>query len=94
MRDEYDIFKSAIDTFGKTEQMVVAIEEMSELTKELTKFLRGKGNDDHLLEEMVDVNICFNQLMIIHNIDGLKFYDKYEEKLNRLEGLLKEAKGS
>lgn len=38
--------------------LIVMIEEFSEAQKELSKFLRGKGDEEGLLEEMADVQIC------------------------------------
>lgn len=38
--------------------LIIMMEEFSEAQKELSKFLRGKGNDEGLLEEMADVQIC------------------------------------
>ena len=40
-----------------SEQMVVAVEEMAELSKELIKAIRGKGNIKNILEEYTDVTI-------------------------------------
>ena len=45
-RDE--ILKAAIARYGKTAQMVISMEEMAELTKELSKFLRGAHNETPL----------------------------------------------
>jgi hypothetical protein len=52
-------------TFGERAQMVVALEELAELQKEITKQLRGEGNLDHLSEEMADVQIMLDQLEIM-----------------------------
>ena len=41
---EHDIFRSAIDTYGAVMQITIAFEEMSELQKELCKYLRGSGS--------------------------------------------------
>ena len=57
MSEEIEIMRSAIRKNGKVMQTVVAIEEMSELQKELSKFIRGKGNRDNLIEEVADVLI-------------------------------------
>lgn len=59
---ERKIFLCAIDKYGIKNQCVVAIEELSELQKELTKYLRGQGNMEHLAEEMADVGIMLDQL--------------------------------
>ena len=52
-----DKLKEIIDYYGEEKQMIKAIEEMSELQKELCKTLIGKGNRDSLVEEIADVQI-------------------------------------
>ena len=50
--------------------MIKAIEEMSELQKELCKTLIGKENRDSLIEEIADVQIMLDQLkLIVSNIE-------------------------
>lgn len=39
---EKQVFRSAISKYGEINQIIVAIEEMSELIKALCKLLRGK----------------------------------------------------
>lgn len=88
---ETKILQAAIDKYGKRGQVIVAIEEMAELTKALTKWLRYYKNDktvecaesliDNIHEEMADVSIMLNQLSLI-------FGEAPEieiEKLERLE---------
>ena len=86
------ILEAAIDTWGSEMQIIVAIEEMSELTKALTKYIRG---DDaatisiNIREEMADVGIMLNQLSLI-------FGDTAEEeirKLNRLRWRIEDMTG-
>lgn len=81
---EAAILEGAIQKFGIRPQVIVAIEELSELQKELTKWLRGKGTREGLMEEMADVSIMLNQLELI-------FGDPTEAeiaKLERLEGMV------
>lgn len=80
---EYVIEHDAVKTYGKESQLIVAIEELSELIKELTKHLRGENNVDHISEEMADVLIMLEQLGIIFNNpdDVFSWRDK---KLKRL----------
>lgn len=80
---EAKILEGAIEKWGATTQVVVAIEELSDLQKELCKFLRY-GSCDRLTmhDEMADVSIMLNQLSLI-------FGDPTEReiaKLERLEG--------
>lgn len=61
MKDEiYDALKKKN---GIKNQMAVAIEECSELQKELTKLMRNKGNPMKLAEEIADVAICADQMI-------------------------------
>jgi hypothetical protein len=81
--EEYVIERDAVDTYGKESQLIVAIEELSELTKELTKNLRGEDNTNHIYEEMADVQIMLDQLHIIFkNSDAVKGWKR--KKLQRL----------
>ena len=65
-----EIFRSAIAQYGKTAQMVVAMEEMAELTKELSKNLRTGDNEDAIAEEIADVRIMLEQLEIMFDCAG------------------------
>ena len=47
-----DTYAEAVRAYGKQSQLVMAMEEMSELTKELSKNLRGADNFKALAEEM------------------------------------------
>lgn len=62
---ERNILQRAIDVFGSEHQQLIAIEEMSELQKELCKRYRGMGSRDHIIEEIADVQIMLDQLMLI-----------------------------
>lgn len=78
-----DILNEAISYYGERNQFIVAIEELSELQKELCKYLRGDGNHAHLTEEMADVEIMLDQLRIIFdNYDDIEEIKRY--KLERL----------
>lgn len=88
---EREILIKAIQTFGKQSQFVVTIEELSELTKELTKNLRGEANVGSITEEIADVEIMLDQLKLMlfafGNVQRMREY-----KLKRLEERIKEAK--
>ena len=57
------IYKDALDTWGENAQLDVAIEEMSELIKEIIKFKRGIGDNAHMSEEIADVTIMLEQII-------------------------------
>ena len=80
------VLEKAISVYGPHLQKVVAIEEMSELTKEICKEIRN-GEEVYsiinLIEEIVDVSIMLEQLKMIYGGDDLyKFV--YNQKMNRL----------
>lgn len=76
--------KRAIDQYGPKMQQVIAIEELSELQKEITKTLRGDGNRSHMIEEIVDVKIMLEQLILINEITCLELNEMMSVKIARL----------
>lgn len=70
---EMALYEQVIEKFGERAQVIVAIEEMSELIKALTKWLRhlefGQGDEETVLqcvaEERADVSIMLSQLDVI-----------------------------
>lgn len=70
---EMALYEGAVHKFGEKAQILMAIEEMSELTKALLKYLRfkefGQGEEGDVLaaisEERADVEIMLNQLHVI-----------------------------
>ena len=83
-----NIILDAINTYGKESQCNVAIEEMSELTKEICKNFRGRPNTDSIAEEIADVKIMLMQLELIFNCTD-KVIEWQDYKLRRLEERLK-----
>jgi NTP pyrophosphatase (non-canonical NTP hydrolase) len=83
--------EKAIETYGKDMQLNVAIEELSELIKEICKHKRGSENRDAIIEEMADVNIMLSQLQIIFNIRTGEIASKVIEKMERLEKRLERS---
>lgn len=63
--------KSIIDHYGKESQVLMAIEEISELTKELCKDHRGKDNRQEIIEEIADVELMLDQLKIMFNVNQM-----------------------
>lgn len=72
------LYKQLIKFFGSKNQILIAIEELSELQKELIKYLRNKDNQDYISEEMADVYIMLYQLRLIFKND--KKIDQYIKK--------------
>lgn len=78
------IYKKAIAFNGEFMQKVVAIEELSELQKELTKDLRDSENRKHIVEEMSDVTIMLEQLKLIYKVSQNELDEEIDYKLVRL----------
>lgn len=87
---DIQIMKKAIKTYGETEQVLVAIEEMSELTKELIKNQRGEWNVNEIAEEMADVYITLCELQLIYCIDDTIIAGYKNAKMKRLKRRLEE----
>ena len=80
-----EIFNKAISTYGEKAQKLMAIEEMSELTKEICKDFRGLLDREHLIEEMADVTIMLDQMLLIYKISGEEILSMCARKMKRLK---------
>lgn len=78
------VYRKAIAKYGADKQMTVAIEEMSEVIKELCKLKRGIGNRDHLAEEIADATIVLEQMRMLFNLNQA-VRDKMDEKIEDLQ---------
>lgn len=63
------VYESALEKWGVERQSTVAIEEMSEVIKEITKMLRGDLDREHMAEEVADARIMLEQMCQILNIN-------------------------
>ena len=73
----------AVGTFDDTENNTVAIEELSELQKEVCKRMRGAENDDHMSEGIADAEICIEKLKIRYGLRE-RVEDWRRKKVERL----------
>lgn len=78
-----DLYSRAVSTYGEVSRLILAIEEMSELTKELSKYIRGRQNIGGICEEMADVEIMLEQLKIVFRNRAAVDYHR-AQKLQRL----------
>ena len=93
MKNDYlQVMIEAIRQNGYKMQTMVAIEEMSELTKELVKFMRGEHNIDAIAEEIADVEIMLRQMKIIYDIKDEDVEKLMVIKLKRLKERLEGRK--
>ena len=85
--NETEVLQRALDTYGSSMQIVVMMEEMSELQKELCKNLRGRGSIEHIAEEIADVEIMLEQMkMLFLCADDVR--DVRRRKVERLKVML------
>lgn len=84
--------EKAIATYGADLQLTVAVEELSELIKEICKNKRGKDNRDQIIEEMADCYIMLEQLAIIFEIPNHAIKEVASNKIARLEQRLAEGR--
>ena len=90
---EAKILEGAIEKWGATAQVVVAIEELSELQKELCKHARGKDNLESIADEIADVQIMLEQMMVLHDCHQVVMEHK-AAKLKRLADRIESAEAA
>lgn len=66
--DREKVYRKAAEIYGVEMQLVVAVEELSEVTKELCKQARGMGDPLALAEEVADAAIMLEQVQMIFGI--------------------------
>ena len=81
----------AIEAYGKDMQLTVAVEEFSELIKEICKYKRGNNNRKNIIEEMADCYIMLEQLAMIFDIPCHAINEVVDKKITRLENRLTES---
>lgn len=83
--------KYIIDYYGIEKQLIVAIEEMSELTKELCKIQRYGKITGNTIPEIADVENCLEELKIIFDISQNEIdYWKENKVMRQLERIQNE----
>ena len=85
------VYDDALATFGANMQLIVALEELSELQKEICKALRGDINPRHLAEEVADATIMIEQVRQIFSINE-PVCEMMDSKIIRLRRRIDEAK--
>lgn len=77
------VLKRALETWGEQPQMLMVVEEMSELMKEILKNInRKKDNIAEIIEETADVEIMLEQLKENYKItEKVEAYKKDKIKL-------------
>lgn len=86
-----EVIRQMLSRFGEDSQIDVAIEEMSELTKELIKYKRSKihfrekqsSSREHVIEEIADVMFMLEYLIEIFGVDMDQLQKTILAKANR-----------
>ncbi len=94
------INNETMDRYGIERQSLVAMEELSELQKSISKLVRNpeektkplefKGLRHNLIEEMADVIICMDQLKEYYNINHAEIQIIIDSKQARQRKRLEE----
>lgn len=94
------INNETMDRYGIERQSLVAMEELSELQKAISKLVRNpeektkplefKGLRHNLIEEMADVIICMDQLKEYYNITRAEIQINIDSKQARQRRRLEE----
>ena len=90
VNNQAETIRQAAKLYGKEHQKVVAIEELSELQKEICKDLRGIGDRKHIVEEIADVEIMLTQLKEFYEVKGAELRSAKCGKLRRLKSRILE----
>jgi hypothetical protein len=91
-----EIYKLAAEKWGNAKQLIKAIEELSELQKELCKVINTPNVQTilRIAEEVADVEIMLEQIHFIFSFRDEKFSELVDAnkdmKLERLENRLKD----
>jgi hypothetical protein len=86
-----EIMQLAIDSYGRVNQVIKTVEELSELSQALCKILTSKFTDDNseifenIFEEIADVEIMLEQCKMIFYKSEDKINDYKKKKIERLE---------
>lgn len=89
-KEREKVYTNALIANGDKIQNIVAIEELSECIKEVCKVMRGKGNLDHLAEEVADATIVLEQVRLFFGIKET-VSRKIDEKIQRLNNDLQRS---
>lgn len=85
------IFRRAIAKFGVDNQVLMIIEECSELILAISHYNRDRVKSDAVIEEIVDLTIMLEQARLIYDPTDTEFGRLYIKKITRLEKLIKET---
>lgn len=88
LKERQVVYKKAGDRWGIKSQMIVALEELSELQVEIAKHLNNKREDElGLIDELADARIMIEQLELNFDLSIL-VENRMFVKMSRLDEIL------
>lgn len=87
-----NVLNLSVAYYGQDSQLNVAVEEMSELIKEICKYKRGSQNRDAIIEETADVIIMIGNLRQIFNMTDDEINHAISFKQARLKERMENGK--
>jgi len=87
---DHSLFRRIIDKYGVEGQILMIIEECSELILAISHYNRERVSREAVIEEIVDVTIMLEQARLIYDPNNTVFGKIYLEKINRIENMIKE----
>lgn len=89
-QEDKDVVLKAIQKWGSQRQILMLLEEMSELQKEILKNMnRGRDNLNELIDEAADVEIMLEQFKTIYGIHQA-IEERIPQKIKKLKAKLEE----
>jgi len=87
------LYREAVETFGKDNQLIVTMGELAECSAEIAKrFISNREeNEPAMLDEMADVCIMMEQMKVIY---GDKLIASIHKKLNKVEAHIEHRRNS
>lgn len=86
-----ELYKAAIDLWGRELQLDMLQEECAELIAVINRWRRKRAKGSDLLDEIADVEIMIEQARVMFGDSSIN--DAKREKLRRLEQRVLEARG-
>lgn len=87
--NEFEIYRQAVEHFGKLNQLIKAMEECGELVQALARWAEGEPVIGNIAEEIADVEITLEQVKVILGEQYGEYLElKKAEKLGRLAKLI------
>lgn len=86
--EQEHILRQNIQRNDTVEELVIIMEELAELSQQVSKKIRGEVDRMHLLEEIADVYICLEELKMLNGFTEKEIEIAKSVKLNRIRNKL------